>query len=89
MNSKPAKTTIITSFYNKDSKQNESTAFVALGNGEVKIHKFIFTPQYNNNPSYMKDVDTIMNILRDIYGEVEMVDYHRGNTEIHYINHSI
>lgn len=89
MNSKPAKTTIITSFYNKDSKQNESTAFVALGNGEVKIHKFIFTPQCDDSPSYMKDVDTIMNILRDIYGEVEMVDYHRGNTEIHYINHSI
>ena len=88
MNSKPAKTTIITSFYNKDSKQNESTAFVALGNGEVKIHKFIFT-QCDDSPSYMKDVDTIMNILRDIYGEVEMVDYHRGNTEIHYINHSI
>ena len=85
----PAKTTIITSFYNKDSKQNESTAFVALGNGEVKIHKFIFTPKCDDSPKYMKDVDTVMGILRDIYGEVEMVDYHRGKTEIHYINHSM
>lgn len=85
----PAKTTIITSFYNKESKRDESTAFVALSNGEVKIHRFIFTPQTDDSPKYMKDVDTVMGILRDIYGEVEMVDYHRGNTEIHYINHSI
>lgn len=85
----PAKTTIITSFYNKDSKQDESTAFVALGNGEVKIHRFIFTPQTDDSPKYMKDVDTVMAILRDIYGEVEMVDYHRGKTQIHYINHSM
>lgn len=85
----PAKTTIITSFYNKESKQDESTAFVGFPNGEVKIHKFIFTPQTDDSPKYMKDVDTVMGILRDIYGEVEMVDYHRGDTEIHYINHSM
>lgn len=85
----PAKTTIITSFYNKETKQDESTAFVALSNGEVKIHRFIFTPQTDDNPKYMKDVDTVMGILRDIYGEVEMVDYHRGKTQIHYINHSM
>lgn len=83
----PAKTTIITSFYNKESKQDESTAFVALGNGEVRIHRFIFTPQTDDSPKYMKDVDTVMGILRDIYGEIEMVDYHRGKTQIHYINH--
>lgn len=83
------KTAIITSSYNKDSKQDESTAFVALENGEVKIHKFIFTPQTEDSPKYMKDVDTVMDTLRDIYGEVEMVDYHRGNTQIHYINHSM
>lgn len=83
------KTTIITSLYNKDSKQNEATAFVALENGEVKIHKFIFTPQCEFSPKYMQDVDDIMDILRGIYGEVEMVEYLRGNTEIHYINHSI
>lgn len=85
----PAKTTIITSFYNKESKRDESTAFVALSNGEVKIHRFIFTPQTDDSPKYMKDVDTVMAILRDIYGEVEMVDYHRGKTQIHYINHSM
>lgn len=83
------KTTIITSFYNKDSKKNEATAFVAIGDDKVKIHKFIFTPQCDDSPKYMKDVDDIMDILRDIYGEVEMVEYHRGDTEIHYINHSI
>ena len=83
------KTTIITSFYNKDSKQNEATAFVAIGDDKVKIHKFIFTYPTDDSPSYMQDVDTIMGILRNIYGEVEMVEYHRGDTEIHYINHPV
>ena len=86
MNSKPAKTTVITSTYNKERNQNESTAFVALGDGKVKIHKFIFTYPWGDSPNYMQDVDDIMNVLMDIYGDIEMVDYHRGDVETHYIN---
>ena len=79
------KTTIITTFYNKDTQRNESTAFVALEDGTVKIHKFIFMYPWGDGPTYMRDVDDIMDKLMEIYDEVEMVDYHRGDTQVHYI----
>ena len=79
------KTTVITSIYDIAKEEGEALAFVRLEDGTIKVHKFLFKYRWNNGPDDKQDLKDIVNILKDIYGDIEVVDYHVNDMEYHLV----